>query len=173
MEVRVHPVSGYVFTENGEVYNPKNGYKLNPYVDRCGYCKVGVYVCSSGYVHRGMYEAFIGEIECGMQINHVDGNKENNHISNLEKVTRSGNIRHAYDTGLMIGGKGSKNSMSKITERDVLEIYKMIEDGKNNTEIANQYGLHSRYISLIRHGKRWKHLYDEYYTTVTTIETTL
>lgn len=52
------------------------------------------------YAHRLVWLAFNGTIPKGMQINHKNGKKNNNHISNLELVTCSENIRHAYVSGL-------------------------------------------------------------------------
>lgn len=51
-------------------------------------------------LHRLVFEYFKHDIPYKMVINHIDGNKNNNHIDNLECVTQSQNIKHAYDTGL-------------------------------------------------------------------------
>lgn len=52
------------------------------------------------YVHRLVWETFNGGIPEGLIINHLDGNKKNNDLSNLELMTHSENIRHAFDSGL-------------------------------------------------------------------------
>lgn len=51
--------------------------------------------------------------------------------------------------------------MSSLTELDVLDIYKLIKEGKTNLEILKKFFIHDRYVSLIRHGKRWKHLWKQ------------
>lgn len=51
-------------------------------------------------IHRLVAKAFIPDSHEGLDINHIDGCKHNNHVSNLEWCTRSENIRHAYRTGL-------------------------------------------------------------------------
>ena len=49
------------------------------------------------YIHRFVYEIFNGPIPDGMQINHIDSNKQNNCINNLELVTPSENLKHAHE----------------------------------------------------------------------------
>lgn len=68
-------------------------------------------------VHRLVAQAFIENIENKIEVNHIDGNKLNNHVSNLEWVTRSENMKHSYSMGLekppMKGRFGKLNSISK------------------------------------------------------------
>ena len=63
------------------------------------------------YVHRTVYELFVGAIPKGLEINHINGKKSDNRDTNLELVTRSQNLSHAYKTGLSKGyaRDGEKN----------------------------------------------------------------
>lgn len=87
----------------------------------CGYCKVQLYKSGKPkmcYVHRLVAEAFIPNPENKSQVNHIDGNKLNNVVSNLEWVTASGNQIHAIEHNLrtpspMIGKFGKLNHNSK------------------------------------------------------------
>ena len=63
----------------------------------------------SFFIHRLVAKAFIPNPENKPDINHIDGNKENNNINNLEWCTKSENTKHAHVTGLM--GKKQKTYM--------------------------------------------------------------
>lgn len=76
----------------------------------------------SWYIHTFVALAFLGERPEGLEINHKDGNKENNKPDNLEYITKAENIKHAYDKKLMKPKVGSSNGMAKLTEKDVQEI---------------------------------------------------
>lgn len=62
--------------------------------------------------HRLVAIAFIDNPENKKEVNHIDGNKQNNHVSNLQWCTQSENTLHAYKTGLMKPKKGVKNRRS-------------------------------------------------------------
>jgi hypothetical protein len=51
-------------------------------------------------VHRLVAMLFIPNPSGLTEVNHIDGNKDNNHVSNLEWCTRSHNVKHSFDTGL-------------------------------------------------------------------------
>ena len=111
-----------------------------------------------GLVHRIVVESFVGKIPNGMEVNHINGIKTDNRLVNLEIVTRSENLKHAYKLGL-ICTQGERNSQAKLSESDVFSMYDMFRLGHNNAKVAKMFGVHDRYVSLIRHGKRWKHIY--------------
>ena len=114
------------------------------------------------FLHRVVMALHLGECPSNMQVNHIDGNKTNNRISNLELVTPQQNVRHAYDSGLAKGKSGEDNPMSEITEEVVLKIYEYLEQGLGNTEISKLLDIEHKHISLLRTGSRWKHIYEKY-----------
>ena len=95
----------YQVSNFGQIKSLKNKNEkiLHLYKDRQGY--MNVRLCKDGTVkkfkvHRLVTMAFIENLNGFPEINHKDGNKENNFVENLEWVTRSQNIKHAFDTGL-------------------------------------------------------------------------
>ena len=71
--------------------------------DTDGYLRIGLYKNSKGKtfrIHRLVATAFIPNPENKSQVNHIDGNKQNNRLENLEWNTAIENIIHAYKTGL-------------------------------------------------------------------------
>ena len=64
------------------------------------YLRVGLGRGCKKYVHRLVADAFIGPCPAGKQINHKDGNPQNNSINNLEYVTPKENIEHAIENRL-------------------------------------------------------------------------
>ncbi len=95
------------------------------------------------------------------EINHIDGNKLNNLISNLEWVTHPRNIEHAFEIGLKTHD-GEKNPTSKLTEAQVLEIrrsYSSIPNVWSNAdELAEKFGVCKGTIQSIAYGVNWQHI---------------
>ena len=116
----------YIVSENGNVLSLGNGCSTNTLtknerhltqrLSRNGYLNVKLskqgertYIS----VHRLVALSFIPNPEKKPQVNHKDGNKGNNHISNLEWATARENIRHSVDNGLQVMPKGIDNPCSK------------------------------------------------------------
>jgi transposase len=108
-------------------------------------------------VHRIVAITFIPNQHQKEQVNHKDGNKQNNHVNNLEWVSRQENMRHAFDTGLN-SNLGSRNGKAVLNESQVLEIYQLCLDGKSNVEIAALYDVNKNMVNLIRGRYSWAHI---------------
>jgi hypothetical protein len=111
-------------------------------------------------VHRLIAEHFIPNPENKPVVNHLDGNKQNNEISNLEWCTVSENMKHAYDTGLNTSLKhGIEHHKSKLNEDDVREIRRLYATGMvSQTKLAKQFGVNQANIGFIVRKEIWKHV---------------
>lgn len=93
------------------------------------------------------------------EVNHKNGDKSNNKVSNLEWCTTSENILHAFRTGLKYMTRGEKCSWSKLTKEQVLDIrlrwkLKMY----NMREIADHFKINKTTVWKIIHRKIWRHI---------------
>ena len=111
----------YVISDQGRVFSYKRSIFLKPGKDTCGYLQVDLHkngVRKSQKVHRLVASAFIPNPENKRTINHIDGVKINNFVSNLEWATDKENTQHAWRNGLHKPTylKGSKHGRSKLKE---------------------------------------------------------
>lgn len=128
-----------------------------PFVTHNGYFRVPLSMHSkvkTFFVHRLIYTAFIGSIPDKMEINHKNGNKQDNRVDNLELVTSKENKRHAFEV-LGIKKEGEKHGMSKLKNSDIPIIRSLIAQGVNKKAIAIQFGVSRDTIFQIHWGKIW------------------
>lgn len=94
----------------------RNGRIKSQQIDKGGYCTVWFSKNSKQKnlkVHRLVAEAFIPNPECKRTVNHIDGNKRNNCVENLEWATHSENIIHANVTGLRTVTEAQRKAASE------------------------------------------------------------
>ena len=114
-------------------------------------------------VHQLVAQAFIPNPDSKPTVNHIDGNKLNNSVANLEWSTYSENLKHAYKTGLRRTVKfsevGSKNYKRKLKPEQVIEIKRLLAAGSlTHKEIATKFSVARSTVTEIKSGRRWKHL---------------
>tara|TARA_R100001086_G_scaffold250083_1_gene193457 strand:- start:1531 stop:2301 length:771 start_codon:yes stop_codon:yes gene_type:complete len=129
------------------------------------------YKCSKGYyrvelskhgtrkkmlVHRLVAQAFISNPNKKPCVNHKNGIKTDNNISNLEWCSYSENTKHALASGLMEPRKGSDCNFSVISENDVRSILDMLRTKEyTQNEIASMFNIKKATVSAINTGKNW------------------
>lgn len=108
-------------------------------------------------VHRLVATAFHPNPRSYAEVNHKDGNPANNHVDNLEWVSRSQNALHAYAIGLKTN-LGENNSNHKLTKREVLFIryIRGLYPNIGTTVIADFYGVVPQTITDILGFRRWQ-----------------
>lgn len=107
-------------------------------------------------IHALVLEVFVGPRPNGYQCRHLDGNKDNNHVSNLSWGTNSENERDKLLHGT--SNIGERHSMSKLTNENVIEIRRRRSNGESLKTIANDFSVSIGAISRISIRKTWKHV---------------
>lgn len=156
--VRVHgfdvdPAEGLVYGVRGRPVGSK---------DNRGYIRVeDRYRSGTRWLaHVLVWEAVNGPVLPGLEINHKNGRKTDNRISNLEMVTHQKNILHAYATGLK-SNQGDRHPCRKLSSSDVRLIRQLLSNGQTGASIARHYGVTPEAIYAIRSRKNWAHVGDE------------
>lgn len=116
---------GYTIFENGDIIGLRSFKKLSPGINSSGYRTVRIY-CKNGnkneLVHRIVASLFIENPYKKPCVNHIDGDRLNNSVENLEWCYQSENIQHSYRIGLRKTGKGLRVLNTKTGK-----IYKSIQ----------------------------------------------
>jgi predicted XRE-type DNA-binding protein len=139
----------------------KSGRIMKPDTTNHGHLRV--WLCKNGnkkryLIHRLVARAFIPNPENKPQINHIDADPSNNHVSNLQWSTQSENISHAYEIGNK-NRQGENHQTNKLTKNDVLDIRNAYKLGCFlQREIAEAYGVGQDLISKIVNRKIWSHI---------------
>lgn len=141
----------YIITQNGEVFNKRNGHKIKPQINGTGYYRVGI-GGKLHFVHRLVAKLYIPNPENKPQVNHKDGNKLNNNVDNLEWVTNKENTIHAIKTGLQPIEEKSKVAKLKRSQVQFIKSH----DEMTRKELADLFNISENTISDIRIGKTWK-----------------
>lgn len=129
------------------------------------------YVTSIGYIHiaisepprvrrvlahRVIWESVHGPIPDGLTINHINGVKTDNRLSNLELMTAVENSQHAHRTGLATGAPGGEgHPMAKLTQAEVDDIRSRVASGQRQCDVAAALGLSRQQVCSIILRRSW------------------
>lgn len=147
----------YLISSSGLIVNEATGKPIKPQDNGRGYKKVTLTTKGQPiqkYVHRLVAEHYCENPNGYKQVNHIDGDKSNNHFANLEWVNSLMNIRHAINSSLF--PKTTEYWSSKLKEQQIRMIIKLSENGHSGVELAKKYKVSRSTISQIKNRKRHK-----------------
>jgi len=108
---------------------------------------------------RLVWQYNYGDIPKDLEINHIDADRFNNNIKNLEVVTHLENIRHAERLGLRTPAKGERQHESKLKNRDVIEIRRLHKTGNYTIlKLSEMYNIATSTMGSVIHRKTWRHI---------------
>lgn len=160
--MKFKPIPGhprYEISKEGIIRNSENKKIKSQYIGSTGY-----YMVSFSYnnkskparVHRLLAITYLPNPKNLPEINHEDGIKTNNFLSNIKWSNHEDNVKHAFRTGL-VNNTGEKNGQSKLTEKDVKEIKNRLLSGESQYSISKDFPITRSCIGGIKIGRLWKH----------------
>lgn len=155
----------YVASNMGRIRRIKHaqtwnaGVILRPSVTYQGYHVVSIHSnhkrCQQK-VHRLVLMAFSGVPSVGIQGNHLNGNKGDNRLVNLEWETPQGNTQHAQRTGLRRSQEGLNNNAASLTAETIQQIINLRASGMSCRAIGKQLGVGGWTVSRLMRGITYK-----------------
>lgn len=113
---------------------------------------------NTGHLHTSSLRTlFLPKVAGKNQLNHIDGNKQNNCVDNLEWSTQSENSQHAIRIGLIASGSG--NTQASLTDDVAVwlrEVYKPHDKNFGARSLAKKLGINKSTVLSIVHGERYK-----------------
>ena len=147
----------YEASSDGHIRNSKTKRILHEFVGRDGYMRTQ-FDGKTRLVHRVIASVFIDNPDNLPEVNHIDCNKQNNSVDNLEWCTRNHNQKHAYSNGLR-SARGMHNSRCKLTAEDVEYIKKHYIKGDKvygAISMSKQFNVAQQTICAVISGQNWK-----------------
>ena len=146
----------YLVYEDGEIFGCSIGRFLKG-TNHQGYRRYAIIINGerkSLLGHRIVAITFLPNPDNLAEVNHIDGNRANNNLSNLEWVSREGNQQHAFRTGLN-SNKGSKNGKAEMDETTSRQMYLELLKGKTITEVSREFGYSKSSLAKLKGRVTW------------------
>ena len=156
-----YEVSNYGDVKSLSYKTPK---LLRKYYSKDGYIQYSLCINGKQFrtgAHRLVALAFIPNSENKETVNHKDGNKHNNYYKNLEWMSRSEQMKHAYKLGLKTKMQGTINYNHSLTNdqvREIKKIYKAHDKKYGMIPLAKKYGVSESTINRIVHNRSYKNV---------------
>lgn len=161
MEKKIKNWELYTIDEFGKVKNTKTNKYLKGAINSKGYLRVELHLnkkIKKFFVHRLVAEYFVENPLNKEQVNHIDGNKLNNNMNNLEWVTNQENRNHAIKNNLTKNLCGEEAPWSKLTKKDVIFIRSEYDKKEtfNAKKLSKKFKVSTSQILLVAKRKSWK-----------------
>ena len=155
----------YSVSKCGKVKSNRRNRLLSIITRRDGYKELGIRKDKKKYVmlvHRLVAMTYIPNPDNKPCVNHLDSDRGNNSLENLEWCTYKENLEHASGKGRLMGKKGEVNSSSVMSNKTCHLLCKEIEKGVNLKALSDKYGINLKTLSNIKNGKRWLEISSQY-----------
>jgi len=154
--MKIEGYENYIITKNGNVTNTNSNHTLKKQINNCGYYRVELSRAGKQkkhFIHRLVAAAYIPNKDNLPQVNHINGDKLDNRVENLEWCTASQNHKHSYKYLNRATTKlfNTDNGSTKIKKEDIPHL---IERKRTMTyrTLAKELGVHPKYLSPLLRG---------------------
>lgn len=156
----------YASDNTGIIINCKTGRKISPSINKRGYLQICLSNKKVYKIHRIVAICFIPNENLSLEVNHKDGNKLNNNVTNLEWCTKLENIAHAVANNLWktdnqkAAATGERNTQNILLESEVLLIRELYSSGLTPRTIWKKFSnkISRTTIYDIIKRKSWVHI---------------
>ena len=161
---KINSLSNYCINEYGFILNIRTRGEVVPSVSKKGYLQVCLTNKNTYSIHRLVALTFIENEENKPEVNHIDGNKLNNHISNLEWCTTQENLEHKRINNLgktlkaKLSATGTNNSQAKLDEEDVILIRTNCVTKEDIKRFSKELDVSIATIYDIKNRRSWTHI---------------
>ena len=161
---KVKSLENYCINEYGLILNIKTRGVIKKKNKKKGYLQVCLTNKNTYSIHRLVALTFIENKENKTEVNHIDGNKLNNHVSNLEWNTTQENLEHKRINNLgktlkaKLSATGINNSQAKLDEEDVIFIRTNCETKIDIKKFSKELDVSIATIYDIKNRRSWTHI---------------
>ena len=157
----------YIISKNGNIFNIPRLHLMRPHISNSGYKVVKISISEFNifkncFLHRLIAQTFIPNPDNLPFINHIDGNKQNNDIQNLEWCTPEHNVHEAIRLNLIKPKYDDQHHASKLSSIEVENIIIEYLNGKDPKEIYRERGLDRNLVNRILRGVSYKKIAEKY-----------